>query len=190
MKRYRGRYRIESARLPGYDYTTPGRYHVVICTAERACFFGDVRDGTMMLSPTGQIVAEEWSRTPSLRPYVALDAWAVMPNHVHGIVTLLPGDVGAPRLSTEAPRRDVSTGTVATLRAHSLGAIIGQFKGACTRRIRAAGISDFAWQPRFWDRVIRSEHELEATQRYIANNPLQWHLDRLHPIHPQQHPPT
>jgi len=63
----------------------------------------------------------------------------------------------------------------------SLGAIIGQTKAACTRRIRAAGYHGFAWQPRFFDRVVRTERELNDTRSYILDNPLTWETDRHHP---------
>lgn len=95
-------------------------------------------------------------------------------------------------VSVETSQRDVSTPENTTnparLKAHSLGAIIGQFKSVCTKRIRRVGcIPDFAWQPRFYDRVIRNERELLATRPYIIDNPLKWSLDRLHPDGPQ-HP--
>ncbi|MEM9998726.1 MAG: hypothetical protein AAF809_13575 [Bacteroidota bacterium] len=69
-------------------------------------------------------------------------------------------------------------------KAGSLGAIVRSYKSAVTRWARQNEHEAFAWQPRFWDRVIRSERELEATRRYIVNNPLQWHRDRLYPSHP------
>ncbi len=83
--RFKDTYRIETARWPRHDYAAPGWYFVTICTKGRACFFGEVRGGVMGLSEAGCTVAEEWQRTPQVRPYVCLDAWIVMPNHVHGL---------------------------------------------------------------------------------------------------------
>jgi hypothetical protein len=37
------------------------------------------------------------------------------------------------------------------------------------------------WQRNYHDRIIRNERELTAIREYIANNPMQWHLDRLNP---------
>lgn len=62
--------------------------------------------------------------------------------------------------------------------ANTLGSIIGQFKGACTKRIWAAGFTEFAWQPRFFDRIIRSEEALHKVRCYIASNPANWGNDR------------
>jgi REP-associated tyrosine transposase len=64
------------------------------------------------------------------------------------------------------------------LRARSLGAIIGQFKAACTRRAWAAGHQDFAWQARFFDHVIREQGSLEKIRDYIRHNPHMWHTEK------------
>ncbi len=120
---YRNRYRVPSSRLPGWEYGRDGAYCVTICTRNRVCSFGEVREGRVGLSPSGKIVAEEWEKTPKIRPYMTLDAWVVMPNHFHGILLIDP------------PRLDG--------RPRPLGEIIGKFKGVCTHRIRAGGSPDF-----------------------------------------------
>jgi hypothetical protein len=56
---------------------------------------------------------------------------------------------------------------------------MGQFKSVCTKQIRTAGIQDFAWQPRFYDHIIRSEEETIRTREYIMNNPMKWEQDDL-----------
>ncbi len=124
----------------------------------------------------GRIVAEEWQKTVQVRPGIELDEWQVMPNHFHAIIHIVDvprrdGPVG--RLKYETFHRNVSTG----LKPNSLGSIIGQFKSACTRRISAAGFHNFAWQPRFFDRVIRNRDELEKVRDYIRHNPLMWHTN-------------
>ena len=58
--RFKGRYRVETARLKGWDYASEGWYFVTICTSERTSFFGEIVYDEMRLSPIGQIVAEEW----------------------------------------------------------------------------------------------------------------------------------
>jgi REP element-mobilizing transposase RayT len=170
---YRGRYRIESARWPAWDYGAPGWYFVTICT--KGPFLGEIfRAGTMWLSEAGQVVAQEWARTALIRQRVRLDAWVVMPDHFHGIVGIIEGpretDWSGETVGVETPRRGVSTGW----RSGCLGAIVGQFKSVCTKRIRRAGHCDFAWQARYHDRVIRSERELANVRRYITENPQRW----------------
>jgi len=77
-----------SMRLKGYDYSQAGAYFVTICTQGRACLFGEVVDGEMRLNDAGRMVVAEWERLPALFPNVVLDAFVVMPNHIHGIVIL------------------------------------------------------------------------------------------------------
>jgi putative transposase len=82
------KHRRRSMRLKGYDYSQAGAYFVTICTQGRACLFGEVIDGEMRLNDAGRMVVAEWERLPALFPNVVLDAFVVMPNHIHGIVIL------------------------------------------------------------------------------------------------------
>jgi len=179
MPRFKGKFRIESTRLPWWDYTTAGWYFMTVCTQRRKCFFGEVEGKSVRLSPIGGIVAEEWKRTEHIRPNVFLDEWVIMPNHLHGILIIQPQRETAPR---ETFHRDVSTGKNAcALKANSLGSIIGQFKSVSTKRIRAAGFSDFAWQPRFYEHIIRNEQSLADIRQYMADNPVKWETDKDNP---------
>lgn len=168
--RYKG-YRVPSARLQHWDYTTNAFYFVTICTRERLPLLGEIADGQVVLTDAGRIVDEEWRRTASVRPDVTIDEYVVMPNHLHGIVVLdrqasLQGET-----PDETSQRDVSTFQLA---AGSLGAIVGQFKSVCSKRIRAAGLTDFGWQPRFYDHIIRDNKSLDSIRQYIMDNPLKW----------------
>ncbi len=196
MTKFKNKYRIESTRLPGWDYTTPGWYFVTICTKNREPFFGQVVNGVMRLSPIGEIVAEEWQKTEEIRENVTMDASVIMPNHVHGVIIIheqrdddnvvMPGFTANPvamAQSVETPRRGVSTDWGQTAKATqnwksgSLGAIIGQIKSVCTKRIWAAGYPEFGWQSRFYDHIIRNRESLEHIRAYIYNNPKQWEDD-------------
>jgi hypothetical protein len=83
-----------SIRLPAYDYRSPGAYFVTICTRERECLFGDVVEGEVKLSAYGKIANWYWQRISRHAPHVRLDAWGVMPNHLHGVLWIVDG-VGA-----------------------------------------------------------------------------------------------
>jgi hypothetical protein len=196
MTYYQGRFRVESARLPGWDYTA-GWYFVTICTLGRRPFLGNVVGGVVHRLPIGDIVADEWRRTADVRPNVTIDAWVVMPDHFHAIIAI--DDVETPRRGVSTPPLERTTvdgmgtppgrtppgcvapdGTrgVSRLHAGSLGAIVGQWKSMVTRRARAVGYTDFAWQPRFYDVIISDRRGLEAIRRYIAANPGRWHGGR------------
>ncbi len=77
-----------SIRLKGYDYTQPGAYFVTIVTHGRECLFGEIVDGEMRLNRAGQIARQEWERLPRRFPHVQLDAFVIMPNHIHGIIVI------------------------------------------------------------------------------------------------------
>ena len=85
-----------SRRTDGWDYTQPAAYFVTICVQNRVCLFGQVERGQMWLNDLGKIVAEEWKRSQEIRDRVHLDAFVVMPNHLHGIVVFADPEVDAP----------------------------------------------------------------------------------------------
>jgi len=86
MTKFQNKYRIESTRLPEWDYSNPGLYFVTICTKNMIEWFGRVSDGKMKLNSLGEVVAKEWRYTPKIRNYVELFEWVIMPNHFHGII--------------------------------------------------------------------------------------------------------
>ena len=79
-----------SIRLKGHDYTSPGAYFITICTHQRHCLFGEIVDGEMQLNEFGKWVDACWNRLPTHFPHLQLDRFVVMPNHIHGILTLTP----------------------------------------------------------------------------------------------------
>lgn len=88
---FRGRYRIPSTRLPGWDYGRPGYYFLTMCTQGRVPWFGTIWNGQMTVSSIGQIISDEWKRTERVRSHVRLHEWIVMPDHVHGIIQIVNG---------------------------------------------------------------------------------------------------
>ena len=84
--KYKNKYRIPSNRLQGYDYGANGCYYVTICTKNRMHYFGEIVDDEMKLSPIGDIAEKFWIDIPNHFPFVILDEFVVMPNHIHGIL--------------------------------------------------------------------------------------------------------
>lgn len=174
---FQNRYRIKSLRLPCWDYSKQGYYFVTICSKNFQHIFGEIVDGKIRLSKIGEIVEKEWLTTPRIRKNIQLDEWILMPNHLHGII-VINNEIVNP---VETPRRGVSTKRNPRhnpqWKPNSLGAIICQFKSICTKRIRKSGFDFFAWQPRFYDRIIRNENEAIRIREYIHDNPLNWNID-------------
>ena len=85
---YRNRYRYNSLRYAGRDYSRPGKYFVKICTAQKTKWFGSVINSKMHLSEIGHIASQMWYEIPVHFPFIGLDAFVVMPNHIHGIIVI------------------------------------------------------------------------------------------------------
>lgn len=77
-----------SIRLKGYDYTAAGMYFITICAYQRDCLFGEIINSEMRLNQLGQRVHACWQRLPFHFSNLNLDAFVVMPNHIHGILVL------------------------------------------------------------------------------------------------------
>ena len=143
---------------------------MTLCTHERECLFGEIDgDSKMRLNAFGEIVQEEWEQTGIVRANVELDAFVVMPNHVHGILVIVGGkddpeglckgdppgrpymELGRPYMETGRPYVD-PTGPVAG----SLGAIMGQFKAVVSRRINVLrGTPGWTvWHRNYFERIV------------------------------------
>jgi len=88
MTLFANKYRIESTRMTSWDYSINAAYFVTICTWNREQYFGNVIENEMNLSPLGISATNCWKAIPKHFPFVALDVYIVMPNHVHGIIII------------------------------------------------------------------------------------------------------
>jgi len=86
--KYQNKYRTQSTRLQHWDYGWNGAYFVTICAQNRDHFFGDTQTGIMKLSEIGQLAQKYWQEIPDHFPYIIMDEFVVMPNHVHGILVI------------------------------------------------------------------------------------------------------
>jgi REP element-mobilizing transposase RayT len=90
------RHHRRSIRLDGYDYRGGGGYFITIVTQDRGCVFGDVVNGAMRLNAAGQMAQTVWNELPAYYSGVDIDAFVIMPNHIHGIAVVAPAvGVGA-----------------------------------------------------------------------------------------------
>jgi len=99
-----------------------------------------------MLSAAGTIVGEQLRSLHERLEDVDIDAFVVMPNHVHAIVAL------------DGRARQASP--------LHLGTVVGGFKSGSSREVGRP-----IWQRGYHDHVIRDERDLERAREYIATNP-------------------
>ena len=103
---FRAKYRIKSARLVGWDYSSPGYYFVTICTHERQPYLGEIVDGAMRLSKIGVMAEQFFIEIPGHFPNADVDEFVVMPNHVHGIIVIKESMVGSVETQRAASLQD------------------------------------------------------------------------------------
>jgi len=150
-----------SIRLRGHDYAGGGAYFVTICTVDGKCLFGEVVEGEMSLNEAGGLVQKTWDSLPTRFRSLVLDAFQVMPNHIHGVFVLPgPGLDSALAKATGAPvvqpfedcrgrarptlvgsghnrqetasRPRTKSNTKASARRTSMGDVVGAFKSIST----------------------------------------------------------
>ncbi len=108
---FKNKFRVDSTRLRGWDYSSCGYYFVTVCVKHREGMFGRVKNGRMMLSEIGMIAEKCWIEIPCHFPFIELDEHVIMPDHVHGIIIINKNDnVGTQDVKTQ----DVGTQNVGT----------------------------------------------------------------------------
>lgn len=165
--KFRNKYRISSIRLPDYDYSQNGYYFITICTNNREHYFGEMVDDKMQLLEIGKIAQKYWREIPEHFPFVIMDAFIIMPNHIHGIVVVAKHN-----------DRDTAVFPVETQDLASLQKKQHNKFGPQSRNLATINSIDFAWQSRFYDHIIRDCDELDRIREYIRNNPSNWAEDR------------
>jgi REP-associated tyrosine transposase len=164
--------RRSTLRLKNFDYSTAAVYFLTICTSERKTTLGAVREGMAQPSVVGRIVSACWFELPYHYARLELGAFVVMPNHVHGLISLRDS-VGA------GLRPAPTTATVSE--------IVGAFKSFSSRRIHATNASSpkKVWQRGFYEHIVRNRDECERISRYVLQNPARWEFDRENPQAPE-----
>ncbi len=137
------------------------------------------------------IVRRYWEDLPHHYHNIELDAFIVMPNHVHGIIVILDDEfiVGArsPRPYTDESgttkrRLDMDKGATERrpYKKPTLGNIVAYFKYQSAKRINeirnTPGVS--IWQRNYFEHIIRDERSLNRIREYIASNPERWEFDQ------------
>ncbi|PYV37943.1 MAG: transposase [Acidobacteria bacterium] len=191
------RHHRRSIRLKGYDYSQAGAYFITVCVQDRACPFGEIVDGQMRLNEYGECAVRWWEDIPRHFVPVDIDAFVVMPNHVHGIILITDPPVGAgsprpgPRIAdaatgvaTDAREGAKTAGAeTAPLRRPSLGNVMAYFKYQSAKHLNALRQIPAApvWQRNYYEHIIRNEESLNRIRQYILNNPARWAFDRENP---------
>ena len=158
----------KTIRLPGYDYSKDGAYFITVCIHQRRCFLGNIVQDCMQLNGAGKMVQSFWNSIPTYYVGVSLDAFQIMPNHLHGILLF---------------NRD----TLSKEDRLPLSAIINRFKTITTRQyidgVRQntwRAFDEKLWQRNYYENIIRNEEALYLAREYIINNSKNWSKDKMY----------
>ena len=146
-------------RLKEYDYSLPGYYHVTICVADDSVTLSRILPGQICLTKAGAIAREQLLALEQRYPYVRIDKYVIMPNHIHVIIRLMAEEIQTKR--PDIPR------------------IVRTFKSLTTRLCNDVhDTPGKQWfQTSFYDEILRNEKAYQECWRYIDENPLKWLLN-------------
>ena len=145
-----------------------GWFFVTFQVFENKSELGAIVGECCVLNALGEAVKNLIETLPKFNHEVFVDAFVVMPNHVHLILKI----------------EDCPTNTD-----HHLGKIIGKLKSLAAREYRllkekglVRDIGSKLWQANYWEKIVTSHEQLEAIRDYIVNNPKKWSIDRFGPV--------
>jgi len=174
-------------RLKDFDYSSNNAYFITVCLHNRLKLFGEIVNEKMILSDSGKMIERFWLVLQNKFPHVLLDEYVIMPDHIHGIIMVFNdnyvGDdlcvVPKEKVSKHMGLKDKHTGL-------SLQKIIQWFKTMTTNEyIKGVKKNLFVpfnkklWQRSYYDRIIRSEEELNKIREYIYFNPVKYGFERI-----------
>jgi putative transposase len=184
--KFKGKYRGGTVRLAKWDYAATAWYFVTICTQNRKHFFGEIIVEPQSIEPQsiepqsiepqniepqsiavlqatelGNAALECWNAIPDYFPFVVLDAFIVMPNHVHGL------------LYFDKPDHEFQAGNKFGPQSQNLASVMRGYKTGVTKVARYNNI-EFDWQAGFHEHIVRNQDEFDRIQNYIINNPQKW----------------
>ena len=135
-------------------------YFITMCTQERQCVFGHVVDGGVHLNGHGKIAEICWQAIPQHFPHVTVDAFVIMPNHIHGIIAVGARHAVPLRPQVECFRKSVN-GSIPT--------IVRSYKSAVIKRINESRATPGLpiWQRNYYEHIIRNEKSLDRIREYI-----------------------
>jgi len=150
-EKFQNKYRVKSIRKINWNYSNSGAYFVTICTKGNVNYFGTIVEtqsiASLRTTQIGDVAKEYWYEIPKFHPYVSLDEFILMPNHLHGIIFIS---------SNSTP--EINGGYVNKFgpQSKNLSSIIRGYKSG-VKTFAVKNNITFYWQERFYERIIRDE---------------------------------
>tara|TARA_R110002050_G_scaffold11122_2_gene37815 strand:- start:18061 stop:18654 length:594 start_codon:yes stop_codon:yes gene_type:complete len=194
-KKFKNKYRIESNRFPGWDYSGSGFYFLTFVTQNRICNLGEIVNSKIELSEYGQIVAQKWVKSFEIRKELFCDSVQIMPNHIHAIIKLDKSELDDTESTISIEKIfDINNffrePAEFRMRPKSISSFVAGFKSGVN-----SSIDDFIdanklktdkfnrnnhfFQPDYYDHIIRNKSDYFRIKKYIENNPSKWAEDAI-----------
>ena len=189
MEKFQNKYRIESTRMPFWDYAGNGIYFITLVINYRDCLFGKINNSNMIFSEMGKIVYKEWYRSFNIRKELYLDEFIVMPNHIHAIIILKKQNSNNSTIKTHDRsnvkhskfyRKSKSISSFIAGYKSSTVSLIDDFIDKNNIKMGKFNRYNHLWQPNYYDHIIRDENEYRQIKYYIKNNPKNWEEDKFY----------
>jgi len=178
-------------RLPGFDYSEPRYYFVTICTQHKKHLFGRINNAEMVLNDVGNMISHWWEQIPNKYSHIILDAFQIMPNHIHAIIQITNHNVGVDQNQFNPhvdPNKNEYINSINNRRTHrsapTVGDIIQWVKTMSTneyiRNVKTNNWPTFTkriWQRNYYEHIIRNEENLNEIREYVKTNPQNWDSD-------------
>ena len=156
-------------RLNNYDYSSDGAYFVTICTHNRRNFLSRIvgqglapaEINGIEYTPWGNIAKKQLLNLKNRYSNITIDKYVIMPNHIHAILILDSKAAGA------SPRPTIMD-------------IVCAYKSLTTMECRRCGFSGKLFQASFHEHIIRNQNDYDEIAKYIYENPIRWHYDKLY----------
>lgn len=175
---FKSKYRIPSARAYWHDYNR-GYYFITICTYKREHYFGEISNNNMILTEIGLQASILLDKISMIYNGVSIPSYIIMPNHIHLIISIIKNkNIHNHDKIINNNNINEKMSDIAKKRGR-LSLIISKFKTSLTRYAIKNDIP-FAWQERFYDRIIRNQNEFINVDNYIKNNISNWRDDEYY----------
>lgn len=184
MKKYLGKYRTESNRKPGWNYASNALYFITIVTQNRECNLGKIIDSEMIMSAFGEIVNTEWYKSFEMRDELFLEAYIIMPNHLHAVVEIKNIETiemdNAPYIGdSKLYRIPKSISSFIAGFKSSVNSKIDDYIDEHQLNIPKYNRNNHFFQANYHDHIIRNQQSHQNIVNYILTNPSKWTDDKF-----------
>ncbi|HET6245229.1 MAG: transposase [Bacteroidetes bacterium] len=111
----------------------------------------------MQLNEIGSYAKRYWEEIAIRNPHIALDAFVVMPNHIHGIILI----------NKKGNQKEI------------MSTIVGSYKAVVEKSAKVI-VRKFAWQAKIHAQIIKDKSSHTTIADYIVNNPSKWRHDKFY----------